>query len=198
MDRGESQKFYEATLELLFDFSTEDVSLYWWFANKMNWVNRLAWMAQGWEMAQIIIWMKETMIFSMGQDYHRCYEPCMFGWKKGRSHFRNKKITNFKDLWLLDEQSFAELPDVWYQNRDKAADYVHPTQKPVRLAERAIRKNSEAGNIVLDAFGGSGSTLMACEQLGRRCFAIELDPKFCDAIVERWETFTGKKAELLK
>lgn len=194
MDRGQLQSFFEEVLARLYDFTSEDACLYWWFADRMNWVNRLAWMAQGWEMSHVLIWLKETMIFSIGKDYHRCYEPCMFGWKKGHAHFRNKKITNFRDVWMMDETDFGEMPDVWYQNRDKAGDYIHPTQKPVRLAERAIRKNSAPGDIVLDVFGGSGSTIMACEQMDRRCFAMELDPKFCDAIVERWEAFTGKKA----
>lgn len=191
-----AREFYAEILEKLDQNSTADAAIYWWFANKMNWINRLAWMDSGWEMAQIIIWLKETMIFSMGQDYHRCYEPCMFGWKKGHSHFRNKKITTYRDCFMLDETDFKELPDVWYQNRDKTKEYVHPTQKPVRLAERAIKKNSVPGDIVLDVFGGSGSTLMACEQMDRVCFLMELDPKFCDAIVDRWERFTGQKAQV--
>lgn len=195
MDRGDLQRFYEDVLARLFDFSSDNACLYWWFANKMNWVNRLAWMAQGWEMAQILIWLKETMIFSIGQDYHRCYEPCMFGWKKGNAHLRNKKITTYRDVWTMDKAEFDDFPDVWYQNRDKAGDYIHPTQKPVGLAERAIRKNSRAGHVVLDVFGGSGSTLMACQQMGRVARIMELDPKFCDAIVARWEAFTGKRAE---
>jgi DNA modification methylase len=121
----------------------------------------------------------------------------MFGWKEGKSHFKNKKIANLVDVFMMDKISFADLADVWYENRDKTADYIHPTQKPVRLAERAIRKNSEPGDAVLDAFGGSGSTLMACEQMDRPCYMMELDPKYCDVIVKRWEIFTSKKAEIL-
>lgn len=112
----------------------------------------------------------------------------------GGGHYSNKKLATYKDVFMLDPVDFADLPDVWYQNRDKTSEYVHPTQKPIRLAERAIRKNSQPGDIVLDAFGGSGSTLMACEQMDRRCFMLELDPKYCDVIVDRWEKFTGKKA----
>ena len=132
------------------------------------------------------------MVFSMGADYHRCYEPCLFGWKRGEKHFTNKRIADYKDVFMIDRVDFADLPDVWYQNRDKTADYVHPTQKPVRLSERALRKNSVAGDIVLDAFGGSGSTLIGCEQMDRRCFAMELDPKFCDVIVKRYAAFKGE------
>ena len=189
--------FYVAVLKNLHEFSAKDACLYWWFAQKLRDIeNRIAWIETGWQVSQVLAWLKETMVFSMGADYHRCYEPCLFGWKAGQRHFTNKKIANYKDVFMLDPVDFADLPDVWYQNRDKTSEYVHPTQKPVRLAERAIRKNSVPGDIVLDAFGGSGSTLMACEQMDRRCFMMELDPKYCDVIVDRWERFTGKKAEV--
>jgi DNA modification methylase len=79
------------------------------------------------------------------------------------------------------------------KKKDNVNKYVHPTQKPVKLAERALVR---AGNIVIDGFGGSGSTLIGCEQLGRRCYAMELDPKYCDVIVKRWEQYTGRKAAL--
>lgn len=194
LSQEDALDFYIKVLKNLHDFSEKDVTLYWWMANKLNWLNRQAWQMSAWQMSQIVIWLKETMVFSRGQDYHRCYEPCMVGWKVGYSHFRNKKISTFKDIWMLDESDFSQMPDVWYQNRDKTSEYVHPNQKPVRLAERAIKKNSEPGDIVLDAFGGSGSTLMACEQMDRACYSIELDPKFCDVIVDRWEKFTGLKA----
>jgi DNA modification methylase len=84
--------------------------------------------------------------------------------------------------------------DVWYEHRDLTTQYLHPTQKPVRLAERAIKKNSEIDEIILDLFGGSGSTLIACEQLNRRCFMMELDPKYCEVIINRWEKYTNQKA----
>jgi DNA modification methylase len=85
---------------------------------------------------------------------------------------------------------------VWKIAKDNGADYVHPTQKPVALSARAIRSSTTDG-IVLDLFGGSGSTLIACEQLGRKCYLCELDPKYCDVILQRWENLTGRKAKLL-
>lgn len=85
--------------------------------------------------------------------------------------------------------------DVWEFTRGNTCEYVHPTQKPVALLERAIRNSSRVGDVVLDLFGGSGSTLIACERLGRQARLIELDPKYCDAIVRRWEKLTGKRAE---
>ena len=103
------------------------------------------------------------MIFSHGQDYHRQYEPVMFGWKEGKSHFRNKMYANFKDVINLDFTDYQEMFDVWYERRDVTSNYIHPTQKPVRLAERALKKHSEFGDIVVDLFSGSASTLMGCQ-----------------------------------
>jgi len=126
------------------------------------------------------------------------YEPCMFGWKKGETHFTNKKYAKYKDAFNLDDLNFDEflnLLNVWFQKRDNTSSYEHPTQKPVRLTERALKKNSKDGDIVVDFFGGSGSTLIGCEQARRKCYMMELDPKYCDVIVKRWERFTEKKAE---
>lgn len=193
-----AQAFYTAVLTQLRSYSTEDASLYWWFANKMNWINRHAWIDSGWYMAQILVWLKEQMIFSLGQDYHRCYEPCMFGWKAGSAHFTNHKIADAKDVFSLEARAFHELPDVWYQRRDKINEYVHPTQKPVKLAERALRNNTLPGDLVADVFGGSGSTLIACDQLARPCYLMELDPKYCDVILTRWATYANVNVESLR
>ena len=86
--------------------------------------------------------------------------------------------------------------DVWSLSRAAAQDYVHPTQKPVELVERALCNSSKAGDMVLDCFGGSGTTLIACEKNGRYARVMELDPKYCDVIVRRWQSFTGKRAVL--
>jgi site-specific DNA-methyltransferase (adenine-specific) len=193
----ECLEFYTDILKNLFDYTTDDVTIYWWFANKNNWINREAFELGGWHMSQIIIWLKNSMVFSRGQDYHRQYEPCMVGWKKKKSHFKNKKINNLKDVFHLDYDDFSELMDVWYERRDVTQNYLHPTQKPLRLPERALKKNSERGDIVIDLFGGSGSTLMACEQMERKCYSMELDPKYIDVIIKRWEEHTSRKAKKL-
>jgi site-specific DNA-methyltransferase (adenine-specific) len=193
----ECLEFYIDILKNLFDYTTDDVTIYWWFANKNNWINREAFELGGWHMSQIIIWLKNSMVFSRGQDYHRQYEPCMVGWKKKKSHFKNKKINNLKDVFHLDYDDFSELMDVWYERRDVTQNYLHPTQKPLRLPERALKKNSERGDIVIDLFGGSGSTLMACEQMERKCYSMELDPKYVDVIIKRWEEHTSKKTKKL-
>jgi DNA modification methylase len=96
------------------------------------------------------------------------------------------------DAWFGDKSQ----SDVWYMSRGATGDYVHPTQKPVELIERAIWNSSKGGDSVLDLFGGSGSTMIACEKTGREARLMELDPKYCDVIVKRWQDFTGKSATL--
>lgn len=193
----ECLQFYKDVLTNLYKFSTEDASIYWWYASKNEIINRLAFGETGWHISQVVIWLKNGIVFSHGQDYHRCYEPALFGWKKGNSHFTNRHLAKYREVWNLDQLTFEELLDVWFQKRDAMSEYVHPTQKPVRLSERAIRKNTDYGDVVIDMFGGSGSTLMGCEQLERIAYVMELDPKYVDVIIKRWETFTGKKAKCI-
>jgi len=195
LKEADALNFYKDVLENLKHFTTDDVTIFWWFANNKNHINRQAWIDTDWSMSQIIIWIKNGMVFGRGQLYHRKYEPCMVGWKKGRKHFRNKHINNLDDVINLDFDDYVEMMDVWYESRGDINKYVHPTQKPVKLPERALKKSSQAGDIVIDCFGGSGSTLMACEQLGRRCYMMELDPNYCAVIIKRWEKFTGELAE---
>ncbi|MBE7413856.1 MAG: DNA modification methylase [Deltaproteobacteria bacterium] len=183
--------FFTAVLKNLYANTTDDAAIYWWYASRNQHLNIEAFRAAKWHMSQIIVWLKNSMIFSRGQDYHRQYEPCMVGWKKGKKHYSNKNITNYKDVFNLDFDDFVELLDVWYEKRDVTANYIHPTQKPVRLAERGLKKHSEAGDVVIDLFGGSGSTLMACEQMKRQARLMEMDPKYCDVIVTRYVKYTG-------
>jgi DNA modification methylase len=124
-----------------------------------------------------IVWAKNT--FTMGRsDYQRQYEPILYGWKEGTDHF-----------WC----GARDQGDVWFIKKPSVND-LHPTMKPVELVERAIRNSSKGRDTVLDPFGGSGTTLIACEKSGRQARVIELDPKYCDVIVTRWQGFSGKQA----
>ena len=120
-----------------------------------------------------IVWAKN--VFGLGKGYRHQHEFILFN-----GHIK-KEITNESDLWSISKDS----------------KYKHPTQKPVELAKRAINNSSYEGNIVLDLFGGSGSTLIACEATARKCYMMELDQVYVDVIVKRWEDFTGKKAKLI-
>jgi DNA modification methylase len=137
--------------------------------------------AEQFKKSSTIIWMKQSA--GMGwQDYRAQHEPILYGWKEGKgSHFNAGDRTK---------------TSIWKIGRDAQSNYVHPTQKPVCLPEEAIMNSSKGSDCVVDLFGGSGSTLMACEKTGRVNRTMELDPKYCDVIVKRWEDFTGKKAVL--
>jgi DNA modification methylase len=138
--------------------------------------------AEQFKKSSTIIWMKQSA--GMGwQDYRAQHEPILYGWKEGKgSHFNAGDRTK---------------TSIWKIGRDAQASYVHPTQKPVCLPEEAIMNSSKGSDCVVDLFGGSGSTLIACEKTGRVNRTMELDPKYCDVIIKRWEDFTGQKAVLL-
>ena len=138
-----------------------------------------AFRAAGGKWSTFIIWAKNT--FTLGRaDYQRQYEPILYGWRDGTDHY-----------WC----GARDQGDVWHINKPQKND-LHPTMKPVELVERAVRNSSKTRDLVLDPFGGSGSTLIACEKSGRRARLIELDPKYVDVIVKRWEAFSGGKAVL--
>jgi len=138
-----------------------------------------AFRAAGGKWSTFIIWAKNT--FTLGRsDYQRQYEPILYGWPEGSTRH-----------WCGDR----DQGDVWHFNKPRVND-LHPTMKPVELVERAIRNSSRPGDVVLDPFGGSGTTLIAAEKSGRQARLIELDPKYCDVIVSRWESFTGARAAL--
>lgn len=131
-----------------------------------------------------LIWVKNA--FNMKpNNYHNQYEIIYFGYKPKGGSLKH---------WYSGRKE-DEASDVWKIKRDPSASYLHPTQKPVEIAERAIRNSSPSEAKVYEPFTGSGSTLIACEKLKRKCFGMELDPHYCDVIIQRWEDFTGKKAE---
>ena len=128
-----------------------------------------------------IIWVKDAPVFSMGRlDYDYKHEPILYGWVKKHEFYR--KGEQDKSVW-----NFA-----------RTANKLHPTMKPVELVGNALKNSTKQEDLVLDLFGGSGSTLIACEQLNRKCRMMELDPHYCDVILKRWENLTGKVAELCK
>ena len=134
----------------------------------------------GGKWSTFVIWAKNT--FTLGRsDYQRQYEPILYGWKDGTDHY-----------WC----GARDQGDVWFFDKPHKND-LHPTMKPVALVERAIRNSSKSRDIVLDPFGGSGTTLIAAEHAGRRARLIELDPKYVDVIVQRWQDQTGRGCEAL-
>lgn len=153
---------------------------YIWHADSEGYNFRGACKDTNWKVRQCLIWNKDTMVMGR-QDYHWKHEPCLYGWKDGAGH-----------LWATDRKQVTIIEC----KRPKRND-VHPTMKPVELIEYQLLNNTKGQDIVLDLFGGSGSTMIAAEKNGRTACLMELDPKYCDVIVKRWEDFTGQKAELV-
>lgn len=152
---------------------------YIWHADSEGYNFRGAAFDAGWKVRQCLIWKKSTIVMGR-QDYHWKHEPCLYGWKEGAGH-----------LWAADRKQSTIL------EFDKPSrNGEHPTMKPVALFEYQMLNNTKGGDIVLDSFGGSGTTMIAAEKNGRVGYLMEFDPKYCDVIVKRWENFTGKKAVL--
>lgn len=154
-------------------------AFYFWggYANITNYPQALA--ASGLRLSQTLIWVKGHPVVGR-KDFMGNHEWCFYGWREGAAH-RFFERHNVSDTWEVKKVPSQQT--------------VHLTQKPVELARRALSCSSQAGDLVLDTFGGSGTTLIACEELERSCRMVELDPLYCDVIVERWEKFTGKKAK---
>ena len=153
---------------------------YIWHADLEGYNFRAACKDIGWKVRQCLIWNKQRIVLSR-QDYQSIHEPCLYGWKEGAGH-----------LWASDRKQRTILD---FQRPHKAD--IHPTMKPVGLFDYQIKNNTKGGDIVLDLFNGSGTTIMACEQNGRVARCMELDPRYVDACIKRWENFTGEKAVLL-
>lgn len=150
---------------------------YIWHADLEGYNFRGAAKDAGWTVRQCLIWKKSSMVLGR-QDYQWKHEPCLYGWKDGAGH-----------LWAADRKQTTIL------EFDKPArNGEHPTMKPVALFEYQLLNNTKGGDIVLDSFGGSGTTLIAAEKNGRTAMIMELDPRYCDVIVKRWQEFTGKQA----
>lgn len=156
-------------------------AFYIWHADSEGFNFRSACIATGWKVRQCLIWNKNSLVMGR-QDYQWKHEPCLYGWKEGAGH-----------TWNSDRKQTTVI-DYERPNRNS----IHPTMKPVGLFDYLIKNSTKKGDLVLDLFGGSGTSIMACEQNERKCFMMELDPRYVDAIIERWESFTGKKAVLLR
>lgn len=180
MTNNDFYKFLYDVYVALFAVTKDGAGIYVFHADSEGMNFRKAMLDAGWKLAQCCIWVKQSLVMGR-QDYHWQHEPVLYGWKPTGTH-----------RWYSDRKQTT----IWKFDRPSRND-VHPTMKPVDLIMYPIQNSSGGGDIVLDLFGGSGSTLIACEKTGRVNRSMELDPKYCDVIVKRWEDFTGQKAELI-
>jgi DNA modification methylase len=154
-------------------------AFYIWHADSEGYNFRGAAHDIGWQVRQCLIWNKNTLVLGR-QDYHWKHEPCLYGWKEGAAHY-----------WGNDRKQTTVLEFNKPQRNGE-----HPTMKPVDLIEYQVMNSSKRGDTVMDLFGGSGTTLIACENTGRTSLIMELDPKYVDVIIERWQKLTGKQAAI--
>lgn len=212
MDDRAFEEFLTRALQNGFDHMKDGAAWYIWYAsrNVTEFVGALE--NVGTFPKQQLIWNKST--FTLGrQDYQWKHEPCLYGWKDGATHYftddrRHTTIwsEDAPDFKTMKKQELVELLEKQYEelattvmDYDKpSANRLHPTMKPVGLIGYQLQNSTRPGELVLDLFGGSGSTLIAAEQSGRRCYMMEYDPQYADVIINRWEQLTGKKAELIQ
>ena len=159
----------------------EGAVFYIWHADSEGYNFRGACHDIGWKVRQCLIWCKNTLVMGR-QDYHWKHEPCLQGWKEGASH-----------LWASDRKQTTVL-----EFDRPSVSKEHPTMKPVGLFDYLIKNNTKKDDIVLDLFAGSGTSIIACEQNGRIAYSMELDPKYVDVIISRWEKLTGQQAERIE
>lgn len=208
MDNGQFTEFLTKAFMNMAEYLKDGGAFYIWHASKTSLAFHAACQTSGLDMKQVLIWVKHH--FTLGrQDYQWMQEPCFYGWKPGASHYFipvHNLTTVTEDKLDIDgmteaqvketlKKMLAETPTDVIKDKKPNASRDHPTMKPVSLIARLIFNSSHKGDTVMDLFGGSGSTMMACEQLHRKCVMMEYDPRYCDVIIDRWETYTGRKAE---
>ena len=185
-------------------------AFYVWHADNEGYNFRKAMKDAGLTQRQTLIWNKNALMIGR-QDYQWKHEPCLYGWKEGAGHYFtqsrsettviDEEVPDFtkmkkEELVKLLERIYSQATTVIDERKPMRSD-LHPTMKPLRLMAYLIQNSTRKGELVLDLFGGSGSTLIAAEETGRRCCMMEYDPRYVDVIIQRWEELTGKKAKLL-
>lgn len=210
-DRFEA--FLTAAFKPSFDRLRPGSSFYVWHASKSQRQFENAINAAGATVRQQLVWVKNHFTLGMS-DYQQMHEPCFYGWKPGAPHrwysdrrqptvyedAKPKDVSKMKKVELVEHcrallASASARQETVLRFDKPVANAEHPTMKPVRMMGRLIENSTEEGDVVLDMFGGSGSTLVACEQLSRACRTMEIDPRYCDVILDRWERLTGRKAD---
>lgn len=203
MSADEFEDFIFNAFNIAAGHMKEGAAYYCWYASISQKNVQAALEKSGLPPRQILIWVKNALVLGR-QDYQWRHEPCFYGWKEGAAHYfidARSLTTIFDDLdSITREEAIERLKEysatttAIYEDKPSKSP-LHPTMKPLGLFKKQIRNSSKEGDIVLDIFGGSGTTLIACEEMGRRCRIVEYDPRYATAIIHRWEEYTGRKAE---
>lgn len=199
----EYKNFLKKSLECALTVTDKNAHVFYWSDQIYIGMLQELYRELGVENKRVCLWIKNGQNPTPGVAFNKCYEPCTYG-VRGKPYIArdinnlnevlNKEITTGNNLL---EETLDNL-DVWLVKRLSGKEYEHATSKPPKLHEKAIRRCTKPGDIILDSFSGSGSTLIAGEQLKRRVYAVELEPVFCDLVIRRWEKLTGKKAKTIR
>lgn len=195
----EYKEFLRRSMSAALSVSKKDVHVFYWNTEQHIWIIQTLYRELGIDNKRVCLWVKNGHNPTPQVAFNKCYEPCIYGAKghpylskkeQGLTEIMNKEITTGNDS--IDEVN------IWTAKRVSAKDYKHATTKPVELHEKAIRRCTLPGDIILDSFLGSGSTLIAAEQLKRVVYGVEMEPVFCDLIISRYEKLTGTKAQIIR
>lgn len=191
--------FISKTIENAISVANKNVHVFYWCDERFIWLFQTLFQENFISNKRVCMWIKNNFGLTPQIAFNKVYEPCVYG-VVGRP-FLNPNLKNLNEILnkeilagnqVIDE--IGEMFNIWAVKRDNASDYDHPTQKPITLHEKPIKRTTRVNDNILDLFGGSGSTMISAEQLSRNAFLMELDPVFCQVIINRWEDFTGKKA----
>lgn len=197
---AEYAEFVATTLANALEVSKPNTHVFYWCDEKYIWLLQTLFKENKIRNERVCLWIKNNAFPRPQTAFNKVYEPCVYGTRgkpylnkslNGLNEIMNKEISSGNQL----HEEILEMLTIWLDRRDPTTEYEHPTQKPVTLAEKPLKRCSAPGHVVLDLFGGSGSTLIACEQIKRKARLMEQDPIFVDVIVKRWEEFTNLKAK---
>lgn len=202
MTDEEYKKFLKSTMENALAVSKKDCHVFYWCDQKYIGLIQEIYQELELDSKRVCMWIKNNQNVTPQVAFNKAYEPCVYA-TRGNPYL-SPRVTNLNEILNKETGTGNRLPDdimdlfdIWLVKRLPSGEYKHPTQKPPTLHEKALRRCTKPGDVVLDLFGGSGSTLIACEQMKRVCYLAEIDPVFCEVIINRYEQLTGKSVKLI-
>ena len=200
-DRTDSEchDFLKRSLENALMVASPNLHVFYWSDQKYIWLIQTLYRELGIENKRVCLWIKNSQNPTPGVAFNKCYEPCTYG-TRGKPYLAKDKTDlneTMNNELSTGNDLLEQIGDIWMEKRVASNDYEHATTKPPELHHKAITRCTKPGDIILDSFAGSGSTLIAGEQLKRRVYSVELEPIFCDLIIKRYEALTGLKVEII-
>ena len=194
----EYQQFLRKSMSCALEVAHNDTHVFYWNTEQHIWIIQTLYRELGLTNKRVCLWVKNGHNPTPLVAFNKCYEPCVYG-TRGKPYLsKHMEYTEIMNTDIASGNKGLDDINLWTSKRLSGSDYQHATSKPPEVYEKALRRCTQVNDIVLDSFGGSGSLLIACEQLKRRAYIVELEPKFCDVIVDRYEKLTGCKAHYEK